>query len=63
MRANTALFGSGQKLLILQILLSKTNDASKSTTTITTKKGAKQICCFAEDNTEQVVNPEGMLPL
>lgn len=62
MRANnTAVFGSGQKLLLIQTLVSETNDTSKSTTT--KKKGANQICCFVEDHIEQVVNPERMLPL
>lgn len=56
-------FGSGQKLLLLQTLLSKTNDTSESTTIKKKKKGATQICCFGEDNIEQVVNPAGMLPL
>lgn len=55
---NTAAFGSGQKLLLLQTLLSKNSDSSKSTKV---KKGENQICCFVEYSTEQVENPEGKL--
>lgn len=61
MRANnTAAFVPSQKLSLLQALLSKIDDSSKATTT---KKGAKLICCFVEDYTEQIVNPKGMLPI